>query len=113
MNAQSPAVRRWIESAGYDDELLVEQERRLDLLGAFCAQEGKSPDELVQACLRTTKGGDVAISAKGRNAMQASIEAFVVGRSLTGRDAVAAGNTIRGFLIHNGVFIQGPAWTGA
>lgn len=42
--------------------------------------------------------------------MQAAITGFVAGTGLTGRDAVAAGNTLRGMLIHNGVFIQGPVW---
>src|SRR5258705_9939468 len=108
----SPAVQRWFESAGYRADALPDRERRLALLGAFCAQEGKTPDELVGACLRTAKSGGTAISAKGRNAMNTSIDEFVRGQSLNGRDAVVAGNTIRGFLIHNGVFIQGPAWTG-
>jgi hypothetical protein len=108
----SPAVQRWFESAGYRADPIPDQERRLALLGAFCAQEGKTPDELVRACLRTAKSGRTAISAKGRNAMNTSIEEFVTGRLLNGREAIVAGNIIRGFLIHNGVFIQGPAWTG-
>ena len=28
----------------------------------------------------------------------------------TGKDAVVNGNIIRGFLVHNGIFIQGRAW---
>jgi hypothetical protein len=26
-----------------------------------------------------------------------------------GRDAIVLGNTLRSFLIHNGIFLQGPA----
>jgi hypothetical protein len=44
--------------------------------------------------------------------MQAAIEEFVASTGRVERDAVVAGNTLRGFLIHNGVFIQGPVWTG-
>ena len=110
--AESPMVRRWFESAGYDSDPPEEQEARLALLAGFCRREGRSPDELVAGCLRTTKVGDTAISAKGRTAMQAAIEEFVASTGRAGRDAVVAGNTLRGFLIHNGVFIQGPVWTG-
>jgi len=110
--AASHTVRRWFESAGYDSDPSEEQEARLALLAGFCQREGKSPDELVAGCLRTTKVGDTAISAKGRTAMQAAIEDFVASTGRAGRDAVVAGNTLRGFLIHNGVFIQGPVWTG-
>jgi hypothetical protein len=110
--AGSPMVRRWFESAGYDSDPPEEREARLALLAGFCQHENRSPDELVAGCLRTTKLGDTAISAKGRSAMQAAIEAFVASTGRTGRDAVVAGNALRGFLIHNGVFIQGPVWTG-
>jgi hypothetical protein len=110
--AGSPAVRRWFESAGYEADPADEQEARLALLAGFCAQQAKSPDELVAGCLRTTKVGDTAISAKGRNAMQAAIEDFVASTGRAGREAVVAGNLLRGFLIHNGIFIQGPVWRG-
>lgn len=107
-----PAVRRWFESAGHDADPAGEQHRRLVLLADFCARVAKPPGELVASCLRTTKSGDTAISAKGRTKMNDHIAVFVETTGLEGRDAVAAGNVIRGFLIHNGVFIQGPAWRG-
>lgn len=110
--AGSPAVRRWFESAGYDADPPGDQEARLALLDGFCRHQGKSPDELVAGCLRTTKLGETAISAKGRNAVQAVIEEFVASTGRSGREAVVAGNVLRGFLIHNGVFIQGPVWKG-
>jgi hypothetical protein len=107
---ESTAVRRWFAGAGYDGDPPADQEERLGLLAAFCAQVGQSPEELVASCLRTTKQGDTAISAKGRTAMQEAIEGFVASTGRTGREAVTAGNVLRGFLIHNGVFIQGPVW---
>ena len=110
--AGSSAVRRWFTSAGYDDDPPEEQDARLALLAGFCRHAGKSPDELVAGCLRTTKTGDTAISAKGRTAIQTAIEEFVAATGRTGREAVVAGNALRGFLIHNGVFIQGPVWKG-
>jgi hypothetical protein len=110
--AASPAIARWFESAGYDQDPAPEQQSRLVLLADFCLHQGTSPDELVAGCLRTTKQGDTAISAKGRNAVQAAIGEFMAATGRTGREAVVAGNVLRGFLIHNGVFIQGPVWRG-
>lgn len=110
--AASPAIARWFASTGYDQEPADEQQNRLVLLVDFCRHVGRSPDDLVAGCLRTTKQGDTAISAKGRNAIQAAIDEFMAATGRTGQDAVVAGNTLRGFLIHNGVFIQGPVWRG-
>jgi hypothetical protein len=112
VSLESPSVARWFASAGYDQDPPIEQEARLALLTGFCRHLEKSPDELVAGCLRTTKHGDTAISAKGRNAIQAAIGEYVASTGRTDRDAVVAGNTLRGFLIHNGVFIQGPVWKG-
>ena len=110
--AASATVARWFASTGYDQDPPEEQQQRLDLLADFCHHVGHSPDELVAGCLRTTKNGDTAISAKGRNAVQAAIDEHMAASGRTGRDAIVAGNTLRSFLIHNGVFIQGPVWTG-
>lgn len=109
---QSDAVRRWFASAGYGDDPPGEQEARLALLAGFCAHAGTTPDQWVATCLRTTKSGDTAISAKGRAAADESIESFVAESGWEGRDAVVNGNVLRGFLIHNGIFIQGRAWRG-
>jgi hypothetical protein len=110
--ADSPAVRRWFASAGHDDDPPEEQERRLALLADFCAQTGQSPDEWVALCLRTTKAGDAAVSHKGRVAAHDAIEAFVAKAGWEGKEAVVKGNQLRGFLIHNGIFMQGRAWRG-
>jgi hypothetical protein len=44
--------------------------------------------------------------------MNERIESFVAEQGWTGKDAVANANVVRGFLIHNGVLIQGRVWTG-
>jgi hypothetical protein len=36
----------------------------------------------------------------------------VAEQSWTGKDAVANGNVVRGFMIHNGAVIQGGVWRG-
>ncbi len=105
---QEPEVRRWFASAGYDAEGRGEERHQLLAeLEAFCAYTGKTPGELVRSCLRTTKTGQTAISTKGRTAIQDVIEAFAADQGLTGHAAVVAANHIRGFLIHNGIFMQG------
>jgi hypothetical protein len=102
-------VRRWLAGAGYDDRP-ADRAAVLDSLRGFCAFTGQTPAELVAACLRSTSEG-TAISGRGRREMQARIESYVAGRGLRGRDAIVVGNHVRGFLIHNGVFIQGPVST--
>lgn len=82
----------------------------LESICGFCNFTGKTPAELVAACLRST-GEGTAISTKGRRETQALIDTFVADRGLRGHGAIVIGNHVRGFLIHNGVFIQGPVST--
>lgn len=110
--AGTPQVRRWFAGARYDDDPAEERQQKLALLGDFCDHTGQSPEELVTGLLRTTKAGLTAISAKRRENMQAAIDEFVEKRGLSGREATVAGNTLRGFLIHNGIFIQGRPFRG-
>jgi hypothetical protein len=106
--AQEPEVRRWFASAGYDaDGRGEERHQLLSELEAFCDYTGKSAGELVRSCLRTTKTGETAISTKGRSAIQDVIESFVAEQGLSGHAAIVTANHIRGFLIHNGIFMQG------
>jgi hypothetical protein len=104
---RSAAVRRWLAHTGYETE--AGRRRCLELLGGFCVDTGQAPEELVASCFRITKDGDRKISIKGRRAMQEAIESFIAKRGETGHAAVAAGNVLRSFLIHNGVFMQGRA----
>lgn len=108
--AQDPAVRRWFESARLDDDPAEIQAHKLALLADFCDHTGQNPGELVSGLLRTTKDGHTAIAAKKRITMNNTIEEFVEKSGFTGKDAVVNGNIIRGFLVHNGIFIQGRAW---
>ena len=101
-------MERWLDKAGYGGLPRAEQDRLLEDLAGFCTATGKTPEQLVAGCLRQTDAG-TAISTKGRRRMQEAIEQYVADRGLTGRDAIVVGNRIRGFLVHNGVFIQGRA----
>jgi len=107
--AQSPAVTRWlVETAGPVTDL-AGRASALESLQGFCAFVGAGPDELVAQCLRPTKSGGTAISTVGRRSVNESVEAFAAAQGLTGHDAIVLGNRLRGFLIHNGIFLQGPA----
>jgi len=80
-------------------------EERLKALAAFCAFAEKDPDTMVSECLRESASG-MRISAKGRrfyNDKIAEWQASLPGdRAARGR----AGNAVRSFLIHNGIFLQ-------
>jgi hypothetical protein len=107
---ESALVQRWFDKAGYMDAPAGDQERLLADLADFCTYTDSTPEMIVTSCLRQTDAG-TAINTKGRRQMAATIEAYVAQRGLTGRDAIVVGNRIRGFLVHNGVFIQGRAAT--
>lgn len=109
--AGAVSVRRWLEHGGPDVRPAEEQAEALVLLARFLAFTGLSPDELVARCLRTTRDGARAISAGGRRWADEAIEAFVALEGLSGHEAVATGNRLRSFLIHNGIFLQGRAST--
>lgn len=110
----APPVKQWFHSAGHDRAPEETQQKYVDILAGFCASTGKAPDELIQFCfLRKRATGERFASVKRRGTMNEWIEKFVAEQAWTGKDAVANANVIRGFLIHNGVLIQGKIWTGS
>lgn len=110
--ATHPRVQRWFQGARYDQDPPEERQRKLALLAGFIDQVGLDPDELVTGLHRTTKQGHTAISAKRRDAINAAIEEYVEKQGLTDKDVVVTGNLLRGYLVHNGIFIPGRAWRG-
>ena len=106
--AAAPSVRRWLGRSG-DAVATAERTADLEMLQRFCASIQTDPDELVAQCLRSTKSGTTAISAAGRRKTDEAITAFVASEGATGRDSIVLANKLRGFLIHNGIFMQGSA----
>jgi len=105
-------VGQWLNRSGHDTQPAEVQARYLDVLAKFVDHDGKDPDELVAYCfLRKRDTGLRFVSSKRRVAVNESIDAFVTAQGWVGKEAVANANVIRSFLIHNGVFIQGKAWT--
>lgn len=102
-------VQTWFkglkEQSGVDDPMA--DPSRLKILSEFCKYAEMDPDETVKACLLIKEGRDTKISIKGRRRMadliadfQAQVEAS------DSRERGKRGNTVRSFLIHNGILLQ-------
>jgi hypothetical protein len=80
---------------------------RLRLLGEFCSFMDLDPDQLVSACLLKKEGRETKISIKGRRSIGERIAEFQ-SRDASGdsRERGKRGNTVRSFLIHNGILLQ-------
>ncbi len=102
------SVRTWFK--GLREQSSVEpagDPSRLKLLWEFCAFVDLDPDQLVSACLLIKEGRETKISIKGRRAMAEKIAQFQT-QSAEGDAAERRrrGNTVRSFLIHNGILLQ-------
>jgi hypothetical protein len=102
------SVKTWFkglrEQSGVDP---MSDPSRLRLLGEFCAFVNLDPDQVVAACLLAKEGRQTKISIKGRRGMAEKIAQFQ--SQLTDVDSAERtrrGNTIRSFLIHNGILLQ-------
>ena len=78
---------------------------RLAVLKEFCASLELDPDQVVAACLLKKEGKETKISIKGRRSMAERIADFQAAGS-DARERPDRGNTIRSFLIHNGILLQ-------
>lgn len=101
-------IRRWMDSTGYAKESRAEQLALIRLVADFCESREETPQELIDSCfLEKTADGQYEISIKGRRAMNQAIDEFASRLPMARFYQVAAGNSIRGFLVHNGVLVQG------
>jgi len=101
------SVKTWFrglrEQSGIDPS---EDPSRLKLLGEFCSLVELDPDEVVNACLLMKEGRETKISIKGRRTMAERIADFQAGGGGDSRERAKRGNTVRSFLIHNGILLQ-------
>lgn len=107
---KDPTIQRWLKSA----ELLEEDQREIDghieVVGEYCDHAGVTPSELVEKCLRPMSAEDAdqrEISLKGRGEVNTSIQEWSDALTGTRFMRAIAGNMVRGFLVHNGILIQG------
>ena len=102
---QYESVKTWFD--GLRDQSGIDptsDPSRLQLLKEFCEFVALDPDAVLRACLLIKEGKDTKISIKGRRSMAEKIAEFqAMGDP---RDRAKRGNTIRSFLIHNGILLQ-------
>ncbi len=80
-------------------------EERMAILERFCRLVERDPDSIIQECVREVEGGK-RIRIKGRRFYSEKIAEFQAGVEGDSRVKAQWGNTVRSFLIHNGIFLQ-------
>ena len=103
-------VRTWYEGlrtqSNVDPDATLD---RLEILARFCQRVGQTPDEIVGDCVRETEQG-ARLRPKARRRYVEEIVEFQRTAPGDAREQARCANTIRSFLIHNGIFLQaGPA----
>lgn len=83
-----------------------DKDGKLLTLESFCDMVGKDPDAIVEECSREVEGGK-RIRIKARRLYTQKIEDFKASIDGGPRDQGKAANTVRSFMIHNGIFMQG------
>ena len=100
------AVRTWLDGLRqhWGGDPANDDPERLPMLEAFCVFANRDPDQIIQETTMT-KDGERRIRTKGRERYAALIDtwqASIVGsRIRKGK----WGNSVRSFLIHNGVLL--------
>ena len=80
-------------------------EARVEILERFCQFVGRDPDSIIEECSREVEGGK-RIRVKGRRFYDDKIAEFQASLDGDSRTKAYGGNTVRSFLIHNGIFLQ-------
>jgi hypothetical protein len=93
-------VKRWLNSAHLKDPA-----GRLEDLQRFTVLVDRTPDQMIDECLRLVQGGQFKLKGKTRRQFVERIDEY---EEIHGR---FHGNAIRSFFIHNGVPIQPPILT--
>jgi hypothetical protein len=78
---------------------------RLETLGSFCDFAGTDPDTMIAECTREVESGK-RIRIKARREYSEKIAAFQEALEGSAREQMKAGNVVRSFFIHNGIFMQ-------
>ena len=101
------AVQTWFQGLKeHWGEEPPDKEGKLNTLMAFCRFAEKDPDAIVEECSREVEGGK-RIRIKARRLYSEKIEEFKGNIEGNSREQGRAANTVRSFMIHNGIFMQG------
>lgn len=104
---ESATVRAWVEALREQwGEEPADMAARIEMLARFCALVGREPDEIIGECAREVDGGK-RIRVKKRREYSEKIEEFQASVEGDARAQTRAGNVVRSFFIHNGIFMQG------
>jgi hypothetical protein len=100
-------VRTWVEGLCQQwGEEPADMADRIEVLGRFCAFVECEPDIIIAQCSREVEGGK-RIRIKKRREYSEKIDEFQALVDGDVRAQARAGNVIRSFMIHNGIFMQG------
>jgi len=79
---------------------------RVETLARFCALVEREPDAIIAECAREVEGGK-RIRIRKRRFYSEKIDEFQTSVDGDARAQTRAGNVVRSFMIHNGIFMQG------
>ena len=100
------SVQQWVR--GLEEqwgERPSDIDARFTTLSAFSEFTGKAPDEMIAECTREVESGK-RIRIKARRLYSDKIAEFQAVAAGDARQQGRAGNTVRSFFIHNGIFMQ-------
>jgi len=101
------AVQAWLEGLRqhWGGDPAHDGSDRLEILAAFCRFVGRDPDAIIKECVIVKPEGK-RIRASARRRYADAIAAFQAQVEGPRSQRTRWGNTIRSFLIHNGVLLQ-------
>jgi hypothetical protein len=104
-------VRDWLDGLRehWGGDPVADDPERLPTLDAFCGFADVDPDTIIKECTRIDKAGDRRISIKGRRKYAELIDQFQAQSQESRLRQAKRGNTIRSFLIHNGILLAAGA----
>ena len=101
------SVRAWIDGLQqhWGGDPANDDSERLPMLEAFCRAANRDPDQIIKETTML-KDGEKRIRIKGRNRYMELIDEWQAGMEGSRLRKAKWGNTVRSFLIHNGVLLQ-------
>ena len=100
-------VRAWVDGLQAQwGEQPGDMAARIEILRRFCTFVAREPDAVIEECSREVEGGK-RIRIKKRRFYSEKIDEFQASVDGDGRAQARAGNVVRSFMIHNGIFMQG------
>jgi hypothetical protein len=105
--AESAAVQTWVNGLREQwGEEPADMAARIETLARFSEFVERDPDTIIDECCREVEGGK-RIRLKKRRFYSEKIEEFQGSVDGDARAQTRAGNVVRSFMIHNGIFMQG------